>query len=275
MSREFTVRPVDWQLIQDVAPAMVASRLFGVTEAQAPVIMLKGHELGLGLATSFEFIYVIEGKPSISPQGALALIRNSGQLKELKIEDFRDGNGVPVECSVYMERVDGSSYSVTFSMDDAARAGVIKPNSGWEKYPANMLRWRAVGYCADVVFPDVVGGLSRPEELGAEVDEQGGPWVVTVPESADLQEWQDSSAVTTTIPERETPKPVASVTITDVTVPDEPVLLTEAAAYLTIDSLLAGWTADEIMAANKGNIPATSEDCQRVAEKLLEAQDAG
>lgn len=164
-----------WEMIQSIAPVAAAARMFGVTKEQAAVVMLKGHELGLGLASAFEFIHVIDSKPSISPKGALALIHQSGELAALKIEDLTDTKSTPTRCKVTMKRKNGFEYTVEFSMADAQRAGVVKDKSGWEKYPANMLRWRAVGYCADVVFPDVVGGLYRPEELGAEVDADGEP----------------------------------------------------------------------------------------------------
>jgi hypothetical protein len=81
-----------------------------------------------------------------------------------------------------MKRSNGFAYSVEFTIDDAKQAGLVKPDSAWEKYPANMLRWRAVGFCADVVFPDILGGLKRTDELAA-VDEQGnvidGDWSVS------------------------------------------------------------------------------------------------
>ena len=164
-----------WATIKAIAPVAQASRMFGVTIEQAAIVMLKGHELGLGLAGAFEFIHVIDGKPSISPKGALALIQRSGELVGLEIHDLTDGKGTPTRCKVTMKRKNGFSYTVEYSMTDAQRAGVVKDKSAWEKYPANMLRWRAVGYCADVVFPDVLGGLMRPEELGAEVDAEGQP----------------------------------------------------------------------------------------------------
>lgn len=169
------VRPSDWAMIKEVAPVAATARMFGVTEEQAAIVMLKGHELRLGLAASFEFIHMIEGKPSISPKGTLALIHSSGELKALEIKDLTDTKGRPTKCRVTMERTNGFKYTVEYSMDDAGRANLIKPKSAWEKYPANMLRWRAIGYCADVVFPDVAGGMLRPEELGAEVDEGGEP----------------------------------------------------------------------------------------------------
>jgi len=239
------VTPSDWTMIKEVAPVFVAARMFKVTEDQARIVMLKGHELGLGLEAAFEFIHVIDNKPSVSPKGALALIHQSGQLAGLKVEDMTDGNNKPVSCHVWMKRTNGFEYTAIFTIDDAKRASLIKPKGGWEKYPANMLRWRAIGYCADVVFPDVIGGLLRPGELGVEVDQFGEP----------IGTWEPivARAVVETPPEpQETPTSVAV-----------------KAQYVTIADLLnAGWDAEQIVAASEGKIPATSEDCQRVAEKL-------
>lgn len=158
-----------WQTIMAIAPVAQASRMFGVTQEQAAIVMLKGHELGIGLAAAFEMIHVIDGKPSIAPKGALALIHQSNELAGMKITDGPD------YCECWMKRKNGFEFTTRFTMQDAERAGLVKDKSGWSKYPSNMLRWRAIGYCADVVFPDVIGGMIRPDDLGAEIGVEGEP----------------------------------------------------------------------------------------------------
>jgi hypothetical protein len=230
--------PTTWTMIQSVAPAMHEARLFGISSPQqAMVIMLKGYELGLGLAASFEFIQVVEGKPALSPRGALAMIMQSPLCAGVKIEDIADDQGNPVACRVWMKRTNGMEYSVTWTMEDARRAGLVKSRGAWETYPGNLLRWRAVGYCADVVFPDVIGGLKRADELGADITSDGdvieGSWR-TAPEPA------PGPAMTGTI----------SVTLTD---------------------LVAQYGAERILEANEGVIPGTDAEIARVAEILMEA----
>lgn len=164
-----------WQAIREIAPVAKDSRLFGVATAeQAMMIMLKGKELGLSLTASFEFVTVIENKPALIPRGALALILNSPMLDGLEIKDEVGKDGKPSACVVTMKRKNGFSYTAQFTMEDAQRAGLVKPGSGWEKYPANMLRARAIGFCADIVFPDVLGGMKRADELGADLTPDGG-----------------------------------------------------------------------------------------------------
>jgi hypothetical protein len=151
-----TLSPSVWTMITQVAPVLYQSRLFGVSSPdQAAAIMLKGAELGIGLAASFEFIQVIQGRPTLSPRGALALIQRSGELEDLKVDDQPD------RCIAWMKRRNGPEYSATFTMDDAQRAGLLKAGSAWMSYPSNMLRWRAIGYAADVLFADITGGLKR------------------------------------------------------------------------------------------------------------------
>lgn len=181
------VTPQAWEMITALAPAVYRSRLFGVKSAeQAMTIMLKGHELGLNPTASFEFIDVINGKPSLKPRGMLALLHDHPECAEIKVEDIPESKGQPQACRVYMKRRNGFEYTVTFSMEDAKRAGLLKDSSGWAKYPANMLRWRALGFCADIVFPDILGGLKRADELGADLTEDGdvieGSWTVSQPE---------------------------------------------------------------------------------------------
>lgn len=229
--------PSAWEMIETIAPTVWRAGLFGVgSEAAAAAIMLKGYELGLSLTASFELIHVINGKPALSPKGALALIQQSGQLADLKIEDLWDDKG-PTRCRVTMERTNGFAYTAEFSMDDAKRAGLVKSGSGWDKYPANMMRWRAIGFCADVVFPDVVGGMKRADELGGEITPEGD--IIAV----DSDNWD----VIEVICKQKPP--------TDIT------------------ELVTQYGAEAVMNANNGKVPSSNAEVFVVA-KTLEVENA-
>lgn len=159
-----------WHLIAQIAPAAHSSRLFGVSSPeQAMIIMAKGHELGMPITAAFEFIQVIQGRPALSPRGALALVLASGLLEDLKIDEQ------PGRCTVMMKRYGVPPYALTWTIDDAKQAGVVKADSAWASYQANMLRWRAIGFVIDVLFSDVCGGLKRADEFGAAMGEDGAP----------------------------------------------------------------------------------------------------
>ncbi len=217
-----------WRMIEAVAPVIHKSRLFGVTSPEAAAaIALKGYELGFGIAASFEFIVVIQGKPALIPRGALALVLQSGLLESMEIKDE------PTACTVRMKRKGGIEYQLTYTMEQARKAGLVKPNSAWESYGPNMLRWRCIGFVIDVLFPDVCGGLKRADEFGADIDAEGniveGTWAPTA------------------APAR----------------PEPPVVST-----VTLDDLLSQYSPEQIMAANDGRIPGTDEEVAAVAARL-------
>jgi hypothetical protein len=174
--RELT--PVIWQMINQMAPVMYQSRLFGVSSPeQAAAIMLKGYELGMSITASFEFIHVIQGKPGLSPRGALAMLHNHPDI-QLKITRLVNDKGMFTGFECWMKRISsGFEYTARFTMADAGQADLIKLNSGWTHYPENMCMWRSVGFCADVVAPDITGGMTNilkmPEKLGVEFSETG------------------------------------------------------------------------------------------------------
>ncbi len=251
MTNEITINqqltPSIWQMIKEIAPAMQASRLFGTSnEESAMAIMLKGYELGFSFTASFEFIHVIDGKPGLSPRGMLALIQQSPNLQSMEIEDLTDDKGNPSSCLVTMIRITGFTYSTGYTMENAKAAKLIKPGSGWEKYPANMLRWRAIGYCADVVFPDIIGGMKRIDELGSEITEAGEVW--------EAEAVAKSQYVTTDNEGKET------------SINNEP----DIPDYDTdLSELLTAFTTEAVVDANNGSMPVTPEQINRVAHILI------
>lgn len=242
------LNPTIWETITAVAPVMKDSRLFGVTTTeQAMAIMAKGFELGLTLTAAFEFIQVIQSKPALSPRGALALVMQSGMLESLKIEDLKDSAGQPSACRVWMKRNNGFEYTAEFTMDDARRADLIKPGGAWQTYPANMLRWRTIGYVIDVVFPDVTGGMKRADEFGATVDTAGNVIDST---------WT----------------PVTSAPSAPIGAPGQgPVVMNTPAAGPTLQDLVNQYGPEAVMEANGGKIPATDDEVAYVAGVLAAA----
>jgi hypothetical protein len=173
-----TLTPDVWHMIGEIAPVMHAARMFGVaSKEQAAAIMLKGYELGFGLTASFEFVQMVMGKPELKPRGALAILQDHPAVKTLEIRRLTDQHGVYVGHECYIKRTNGFEYTAKFSLQDAQRAGLIKPGGGWESYPENMCMWRAVGFAADVAAPDLCAGatmlLKAPERYGVALTAEG------------------------------------------------------------------------------------------------------
>jgi len=233
------MQPSVWKMIQEVSVTLHESRLFGVSSAaQATAICLKGYELGLGLTGSFEFIAVVQGKPTLSPRGALAIVLNSGLCGGLKIVE------TDTECSVWMRRKGEPpiEFTTSWSQADTEQAGLNKVGGAHVTYPKNMRRWRAVGFCIDVLFSDVCGGMKRADELGASVNADGDVIDAIVTDSANAQ---TSSAGAVPVVQ---PPPVP--------------------ATVSLDELLQTYSAEEIIVANQGTIPGTDDELRYVATIL-------
>lgn len=151
-------------LITALAPAWHQCRWFGLSSPeQAIVLMAKAADLGLPITAAFDFFDLIENKPALKPVGALALIHRSGNF-DVTIDDR-----VADRCTVSIKRRDtGFAHTVTYTIDDAKAAGLIKAgkeSSAWSRFTSDMLRNRAVGRCARIVAPDVLAGLYLTTDL--------------------------------------------------------------------------------------------------------------
>jgi hypothetical protein len=234
--RELT--PQVWAMINSMSPVLHKSRMFGVTSPEAAAaIMLKGYELGLSITASFELINVIQGKPSLSPRGAMALLLNSPKIKQIKVTPITDKNGKYLGHECYMQRDNGFEYTAQFTLEDAEKAGLVKPGSGWANYPLNMCQWRAIGFCADVVAPDLTSGLTAimkaPEMMGVALTETG----------------EVIDAAATPVP---APTPTQS----------------EPAQVITLEYLANTYGGEAILVANQGQLPGTQEELDAIYQKL-------
>ncbi len=128
----------------------------GTSQHQAMAIIQTGVELGLAPMQSLRSMSFVKGRLVMSVQLQLALARQKG-VKVVKIDE-KDGS-----CGVTIER-HGEEVSCVYTMQDARKAGLVKQDGNWEKYPRQMLRWRALGDALRLLAPDLVMGLLSQEE---------------------------------------------------------------------------------------------------------------
>lgn len=239
------ITPTEWQMIEAIAPTMHTSRLFGVNSpAAAAAIMLKGRDLGLSLTGSFDLIHVIDGKPGLSPRGALAILHGSPEIKRIEIRELLDekGNYLGHECAI--ERRNGFTHTSRFTLADAKQAGLDKAGSGWAKYPRNMCLWRAVGFAADVAAPDIIGGMKTADQYGAAITAEG---------DVIQGQWVDSEDGIGIIPSD---------------IADE-----SGDAALAAQALVNEYGAEAVLAANGGAIPTTLEEVDALRYALIAAEE--
>jgi hypothetical protein len=124
--------------------------------AQAQAIILAGRELGLEPLQSLRTMAFINGRLTMSVQLQLALARQRAGVRVEQLTETDDS------CTVTLVR-DDERITCTYTLADARRAGLDRSH-GWQKYPRQMLRWRAIGDALRIIAPDVVMGLLSPEE---------------------------------------------------------------------------------------------------------------
>jgi len=131
--------------------------------AEVLQILQMGSELGLKPMQSINSINVIQGKPTISSQLMIALIRQNCPNSFIKIEE--DIEKKIVKCTMARDKSEiDQAYTASWNMDKAKAMGMDKKDN-YLKQPMTMLKWRAVSEAARFVFPDIIMGCYTPEEL--------------------------------------------------------------------------------------------------------------
>jgi hypothetical protein len=108
-------------------------------------------------------ISVINGKPSVYGDAAMALVQASPVCEDVQESIEGDGTSNPVAiCRV--KRRGRSEVVSKYSVEDAKRAGLWGKQGPWSQYPKRMLQMRARGFALRDAFPDVLKGLITAEE---------------------------------------------------------------------------------------------------------------
>ena len=146
-------------LAQQIADtSFVPKGLRGSVPATAAA-MLYGREVGLPPMTALSQISVVDGKPGVSAEAMRALVVAAGH----EIEFLETTSAI---CRIRGRRLRSSTWTdVTWTIDDARRAGLLRRGSAWESYPADMLVARATTALCRRVFSDVIHGFRSVEEL--------------------------------------------------------------------------------------------------------------
>jgi hypothetical protein len=132
-----------------------------------------GEMLGLHTVAAMTGVHVIDGKPTASAGLISGLVRQAGHKLRIR------GDGTTATCEIIRSDDPRHPFTVTWTLKknganpSAEEAGLLGKDV-WKKYPASMLKSRAITQCARDACEEVLFGLAyTPEELGAEVDEDG------------------------------------------------------------------------------------------------------
>lgn len=139
-----------------------------------------GYEIGLAPMQALQNIAVINGKPSVYGDAAMALVLASPVCEG--IEESIENEGTPNPVAVCVARRRGRApVESRFSVEDAKRAGLWGKTGPWTAYPKRMLAMRARGFAIRDCFADVLKGLITAEEAQDYPDDRKANNVVKMP----------------------------------------------------------------------------------------------
>lgn len=126
-----------------------------------------GHEVGLKPMQALQTIAVINGRPTIWGDGALALVKSHpacGSVVELPPDQAeKQGYG---ECTI-KRRDQGEPITRRFTRDMAKKAGLYQRSGEkgpWANYEGRMLQMRARAWCMRDAIPEALKGMPIREE---------------------------------------------------------------------------------------------------------------
>lgn len=195
-------------------------------------LLLFGQDIGLSATQSLAGLAMGKnGKPSIMGDTALALVRQSGLLEDIK--ETWEGEGEERKGVCVVTRAGEESRRFEFSVADANRAGLIDRSKGqkgdgpWVTYRDRMLRYRPLGFALRDVFPDVLKGLYITEEAN------------DIPENAPdvkvLGTTTNGSGTSSPAPQQQLP---AAPTETATPAPDKPITDEQKEAFKQLHPLV-------------------------------------
>jgi len=142
------------------------------------VAVQMGAEVGLSPMQALQNIAVINGRPCIWGDAALALVQASPHYISHKEWEETTADGMFAYCEV--TRRGSEPYIKCFSEKDAKKANLWGKAGPWTQYPSRMLQMRARSFALRDKFADALKGLNIREEVEDYQDEIIRPKVVPI-----------------------------------------------------------------------------------------------
>lgn len=126
------------------------------TPEKCALALLKAMELGVPLTTAYEFFYIANGRVGVMAQMVRALVEH--KLQGDGYIHVESSSAMGATCVGY--RHGRKPVRVTFTIEDAKRAGLIQKNSNWGLYPEDHCVAKASARVGRRMFADVLGGMA-------------------------------------------------------------------------------------------------------------------
>ncbi len=132
-----------------------------------------GAEVGLSAMQSLQNVAIINGRPCIWGDAALALVQSCSTYVSHREWEETTPDGLVAYCGI--TRKGSDEYVKSFSEKDAKKASLWGKTGPWTQYPSRMLQMRARGFALRDKFADALKGISIREEVEDYQDFQEAP----------------------------------------------------------------------------------------------------
>lgn len=165
-----SITAAELKTLWEIARAAAASRKYenAYSPEEALARILAGRDLGLSPTDALLHMNWLEGafKPAAQIQGALLKAYVGADGERFDYRAIREDT----QCLItILRREQGGEWEevgdVTFTMDDARRAGLAESSEFWRQYPRRMLFWRALSEAIEAFAPHVVHPVHLPPAI--------------------------------------------------------------------------------------------------------------
>jgi hypothetical protein len=132
------------------------------------LVLMMGNELGLSPIQALRQIFIVKGRPYISAALKIALVKKAAECIYFKCTET-----TATQATFETQRVGEDPMKLTFTIEQAKRAGLVDKGGNWAMYPEVMLRWRAASQLCDLVYPDITGNIGSREDLAPDEIPEG------------------------------------------------------------------------------------------------------
>lgn len=151
------------QFARMVAESDLAPKDFKGRPGNVLIALQMGAEVGLAPMAALQNIAVINGRPSIWGDAALAIVMAHRDYEFHNEKSEGQGDNRVAICEI--KRKGHDLHTVKFSVEDAKKARLWGKEGPWTNYPNRMLQLRARGWAIRDKFSDALRGLNIGEEM--------------------------------------------------------------------------------------------------------------
>lgn len=187
------LNPQTWRTMTIVAQTFVQSGAMPKSMDTVPKVIVAlqaGKEAGMQPLEAINSYYFVNGKVNIYGQMAIAQVMKAGHRIKWGVCDDKT-------ATITIIRGDNKEeMTATFTMEMAKTRGLTS-NAVYQKYPENMLKFKAFYQVANFLVPEALHGVKIKEITEAEDVVEEIPKTLTV-KSGDVRTMEDTKPTTTT-----------------------------------------------------------------------------